>query len=161
MKNLTLIFLLTSLTFASVVYAEDLKQPKFRSETTARVLSLMPLNSPALFYANRPVRGIIYTILETGGMVLMAGGIDMIVKNEFSCGSEGDFCMNSGVIGAIITPIGFAYFFPPWLHTVIKTPDYLDDYNDKIRKKNAVSIASIFTTTGEKQIYGLGFQYRF
>lgn len=157
-----------SILLSTSVYGQKQEDLKLKSEKTAHILSYIPLNSPALFYVKRPVRGVLYTMLEVSGLIMISASMYEMVDGG-SCGDrsvpdacEGPFGhMTDRQIGAIFAGAGFLLWFPPWLHTVIKTPDYLDDYNDKVQKKNAVSVAPIFTTKGKKQLYGLGLQYRF
>lgn len=168
MKKIFAFIVLSSL-IASTAYGKEVGQLKLRSEETARILSLMPLNSPALFYVKRPVRGTIYTILELYGLTLIGvGSYGMIKGGSCSDSSNPDACegpfgtMNDRWIGAILAGSGFLFWFPPWLHAAIKTPEYVDDCNYKIKEKaNQVSLYPFYNVRGDNHTYGAMLQYRF
>lgn len=161
--------ILCAILLSTSVYGQEQGDLKLKSEKTARILSYIPLNSPALFYVRRPVRGVAYSFLEGWGLIGIIGGTAMMIAGG-SCGdrSDPDACegpfgiMNDRQIGAIFAVAGFLLWFPPWLHTIIRTPDYVWDCNDKIRRKaGVVSFAPIMGVKDGGQVYGANLQYKF
>lgn len=157
-----------SILLSTSVHGQEQGDLKLKSEKTARILSYIPLNSPALFYVKRPARGVGYTMLEVPGLVMFSLGMGGIIVGGHSASNapdagEGMFGhMDDRQIGAIIAGVGFLMWFPPWLHTVIKTPDYVQECNDNTRRKaNAVSFAPIMGVKDGGQVYGANLQYKF
>jgi hypothetical protein len=131
--------------------------------TTARILSVLPVNTPALFYVNRPVRGVLYTVLEGGGIALITyGSLIMTNRDCSSSGAFGQFCTIGKAAGISTLVLGSAMWLAPWLHTIVKTEDYLDTYNSEISfKAKEVAFIPIIETSKERNMYGAALALRF
>lgn len=138
------------------VLAEDQPQVKLKSLSTARVLSFLPVNSPAIFYVKKPVRGAVYSALEAGGLTSVGFGayfLTQVGKEPRAFLSDLSDTLVKGV-GVTLVVIGAVAWMPPWIHTVVATPDYVDDCN-------AVSFYPLIKENDGNSLYGMGLRYKF
>lgn len=161
MNKITAIVLLTLFSFSA--FAEEPAELHLKSRTTGRVLSLLPLNSPAIYYVKRPVRGTVYTLLEGCGIYFLVMGSGVLANVNHNDPKDWlGIHEISKAVGVSLVIIGSAMYLPPWLHTAVATTDYVDEENDKIRAKaSAVSFAPLFENVDDTSFYGFQFQYKF
>jgi hypothetical protein len=125
----------------------------------------MPLNSPAIYYVKRPVRGTVYTVLELGGMTAM--GYGAYILSEVAADDTNHPIGNAvrsiaAAAGAGSAIIGLALWLPPWILTVVKTEAYVDDCNQNILEgAKKASLLPLIRDIGDGAVYGLAFNYRF
>jgi len=154
--------------FPLAAYSAGSNEVKIRSQSTARVLSLLPINSPAAFYTGRPVRGTVYSLLEGGGLTAVGMGTYLLVSlgNEPSGNDIGTafgwlgYGMVKG-LGIGLVALGAIAWAPPWIHTVVKASDWTDDYNEKSLKKVSATVSPIVSYAGPNSIYGVNLGVRF
>lgn len=114
---------------ASVTAYADAAENKPLSMTTARVLSFIPLNSPAKFYTRHPIQGSIFTPVEAFGLFLLIGGaVEKATENR------DDFNFND-----VAMIIGGVTWFAPWLYTVLSTPGDVRSYNEKLARPKGLA----------------------
>lgn len=110
-------------------YAEE-KVSKPLSMTTGRILSFLPLNTPAKFYTHHPIQGVTLTPVEGIGLTLLIWG-----AVETATDQRSDFNSNDA-----FTIIGGVLWFTPWLYTVLSTPDDVRSYNEKFLEQKKLTL---------------------
>lgn len=149
-----LLLVMTSL----VIFPSDTsgKPGKELSLRTARVLSFLPINSPAMYYTRHPVRGTLYTLSEGFGLAMGIAGT-IIAVSFSSADSDGlfgevnDAMLAGGILGMVL---GYGVLWGyPWVKTVVVTPRYAREYNERLRSPSdpsltPVSIVPLWQTPG-------------
>ncbi len=65
-------------------------------------------------------------------------------------------------LGVTMVVVGSAAWAAPWIHTIVATPSYVDDCNQKIKEKaGIVSFYPMINSGGKGNLYGVGLDYRF
>lgn len=114
-------------------------QGKPLSMSTVWTLSALPINSPALFYAKRPISGVITSIFEAGGLALGTYGAIVLAQiNDCSAADNfaglctlGSAVSKSVATGLLIGGYG-ALWLPPYIYGLVAAPRAAKKYNDSL-----------------------------
>ena len=97
---------LTLIAFTSNLFAQEQKPLKLKSEGLAYALAFDPIPGDALFYAGKPMQGVISSILGVLGGLLITNGI---MDKQSPCSSHPtDLCLDFSSTKIILGAIPYA-----------------------------------------------------
>lgn len=132
MKMKTILFLIALLvsTSAHSDTSESTPEKKPLSMKTVRILSALPLNSPALFYARRPISGTVTTVTEGLGLTLITLGSLVLAEDCVGNSSiDNAFCDFGSLAGRVFVISGALLWIPSYTYGLLKAPQAAEEYN--------------------------------
>ncbi len=167
MKKLLILFIVLQITLVPTLFADSGEFPREKSMAVAWTLSLLPINAPAFFYANQPIKGAIVTPLQLAGVGLSIYGLISLINFwgetmaesvVAGVGVDTNTDDNLSTFGAISIITGPILYWGTWIYSVIRAPKDTREYNDFIRA-GEVSITPTFSFD-DKSVYA-GINVRF
>ncbi|MBI2345529.1 MAG: hypothetical protein HYV03_01275 [Deltaproteobacteria bacterium] len=146
----------------TAVMEEAVKPKRPINMTTVRVLSYLPFNSPALFYARKPVSGVVTTVFEGLGLTLgILGTVGYIGRKTSDCDVLFEpLCQGAEALGntLLITAMagGYVMWLPSWIYAMTKAPNAAEEHNDFISRTHfrAVPTAWLSNSSGNVGLVG-------
>lgn len=152
-KAISLLLVANTFWWLYPLHAEE-KLPGEKSSGVVWTLAALPINGPALMYAEHPVQGTVLTIVEIVGLL---GIIPGMLR---SCGSAEDPA-ECRMWQKLFIGGGSVLWFPSWLYSLVRAPLYVEEHNRKIREKQAFVSPWVNLKGDSENTKSFGLSFRF